>query len=214
MPWTTAVDELRALLSDGPTDRFRFRQRCFGETNGTNLLFKTFEFRRVTNFTTTQGLYKNGVLLALAAVSSDDLATGQFNLATPPIDGDVIEASYYNQWFLDTELANFLTDAMRQLFSGDDYTLMPAGLKPSGLKYAASEAYQKMAQRWREYMSQGYKVEDAPNKAPNSPVDSFIKLSETFRKQALEMRDEFYKRQGRSLQPLFGAVRGNIRSLP
>jgi hypothetical protein len=212
--WTTATDDLRTLLSDGPTDRYYFRKRCFGEVTGLNVRYKTFEFRRVTDFTTSPGVYINGGLLPASGVSADSLLTGEFILVTPPIDGDVVEASYYTQWFLDSELNTFLVDSSRWLLTSDDYSQMNPGLIPAALKYAASEAYLKMAQRWRDYMSSTYKVEDSPKDEASARVDSFVKMSETFRDQALKLRDEFYKRQGQPLQPLFGMALGNVRSLP
>lgn len=214
MSWTTALTELRALLSDGDTDRYYFRKKCLGETNGTNTRYKTLEFRRVTDFTSAQGVYKNNVLLPVSAISTDILATGEFILNTAPVDGDLIEASYYTQWFTEAELDIFLKNSSRWLSSSDTYANLPSGLFPCALKYAASEAYQKMAERWMVKISEGFKLEDAPKEDTKTPVDYFVNLSKLFRGEALKLRDEYYKRQGRSLQPLFGAVRGDVRSIP
>lgn len=214
MSWTTSVSDLRNLLSDGPTDRHRYRKTVFGETNGTNHLFKTFEFRRVTDFTTAGtplGVYKNGILLTSSAISSDYPASGEFTLVTAPADGDRIEASYYIQWFLDSELAEFLTSATNWLgFAGATSNLDP-GLQPSALKYAASEAYLKMSMRWREYLSDMYRVEDMPSLEKDGKAQSFISMGETFKKEARALRDDFYTRQGQSLSPLFNSITGRVR---
>lgn len=216
MTWSTAIADLRTNISDGPTDRYRYRTQVFGQINGTNAVFKTFELRRATDFTVTQGIYKNGNLLALVAVSADNLNTGEFTLVggSIPVDGDILEASFYLQWFLDSELNLFLTNASRWLGLGATYSNMGDGLIPACLKYAESEAYLKLAQRWRDYLSQGYRVEDSPQKDGTSPVDSYIKMSQVYRKQAQDDRDQFYKRQGQPLAPLFGSVLGNIQSMP
>lgn len=216
MPWTTGIAELRVQLSDGPTDRYFFRKRCFGEVNGTNARFKTFEFRRITDFTLSAGVYIDGVLLGTPSITSDNPLTGEFVIQNSaiPLDGSIVEASYYSQWYLDSELGDFLMNASRWLLSSDDYTTVQGGLIPVALSYASSEAYKKMAQRWRTYMSDMYKVEDAPKQEADGKVDSFLKMAEHFRKEALAMRDEFYKRQGRSLQPLFGSALGRIRNMP
>jgi hypothetical protein len=214
MSWITAKADIRIHLNDGPTDRYHFRKRCFGELNSVNTRFKTFEFRRITDLTKTQGVFINGVLQPLSAVSEDSVITGEFILTTPPQDGDIVEASYYTQWFLDAELENFLSQASRWLMSTADYTQVGPGLVPSALEYASHLAYKKMAQRWRDYMSSVYKVEDAPKDEASGRVDSFIKMADTAREEALKLRDEFYKRQGQPLQPLFGTVVGNVRSMP
>lgn len=217
--WTTAVSDLRTLLSDGPNDRYNSRKRCFGEINGTNTLFRTFEFRRVTDFThaiAPFGIYINGIRQATNLIITDYVDTGEFVLdnSIAPIDGSIVEASYYIQWFLDTELQDFLATASNWLSSTIDYTQTANGLWPTALKYAAAESYLKMAQRWRVWLSEQYRVEDEPKKPGTGPVDSFIKMAEIFREEALKGRDEFYTRQGRNLQPLFGSVIGNVRRMP
>jgi len=214
MSWDTGVSDLRTLLSDGPEDRYNYRKRCFGEINGLNTRFKTFEFRRVTDFTLDQGVFIDGEAVSASDVTSDDVKTGEFVLVNPPEDGSVVEASYYSQWFLDSELDQFLQVAGLWLNSSNDYAQTAGGLIPAALKYAASEAYLKQAQRWRSFLSQGFKVEDAPNKDGTGPVDSFIKMAETFREEAVKSRDEYFTRQGRNLQPLFGTVVGRVRRMP
>lgn len=218
--WITAVFDLRTLLSDGPEDRYNSRKRCFGEVNGTNNTFRTFEFRRITDFTTATtplGVYINGTRLSESDISTDYLNTGEFVIGASgsiPVDGDVVEASYFNQWFLDSELQDFLKVASNWLTSSDDYTQIVGGLTPSALKYAASEAYLKLAIRWRTFLSEQYRVEDEPKKPGTGPADEFIKMADTFREEALKSRDEFYTRQGQALQPLFGSVLGNVRRMP
>lgn len=212
MSWATPTIDLRRLLSDGATDRYRYRKRVFGEINGTNTTFKTFEFRRVTDFTAAAaplGVYVNGVRLLPVGITTDYLATGEFVLATAPIDGDVVEASYYVQWFIDAELDDFIVKATNWLGLGSTPANVPDGLVPSAMKFAAAEAYLKQAMRWREALSEGYRVEDAP-KDGLTPADEFIKMSEIFRKEATQNRDEYYRRQGQPLQPLWGVVSGRV----
>jgi hypothetical protein len=219
MSWSTAVSDLRTLLSDGPTDRYSSRKRCFGEINGTNQTFKTFEFRRITDFTTAsapQGVYVSGTLVPASGIQADYVSTGEFTFTTSyiPVDGQLVEASYYSQWFLDNELQTFLATASNWLISNSDWTVIAPGLWPCALKYAAAEAYLKMSIRWRTFLSEMYRVEDEPHKPGMAPADDYAKMSETFREQALKARDEFYTRQGRSLQPLFSSVIGNAPKMP
>lgn len=214
MSWTTSTPELRTLLSDGPTDRLRFRKAVIGEIDGVNTLFKTFEFRRVTNFTTATGflgVFKNGTNLTLSGIATDDPPTGIFTVNVAPVRGDVLEAVYYAQWFTDTELGEFMTDAMRWLGFGSDITTLEDGLRPAALQFGAHLAYMKMAIRWREYYSEVFRTEDSPQKAASNPTNEFLALAKSFGVSAQNLRDQFYTRQGQSLAPLTGFALGNVR---
>jgi hypothetical protein len=228
--YQTGISDLRVLLSDQGDDRYIYRHRCFGPVNGTNIQFKTFFRRRVTNFTAAltggEGVYVDNVQVLEANIVSDDVETGELFFASGtgtspalsggfiPQDGSVVEASYYYQWFDDNELDTFLQQASRWLQSNNDYTTTNPGLIEALIKYAASQCYTKMAQRWRQYMSQDYRVEDAPKDSPTYNTNEFLELAKYFRAEALATRTEFYEtRQGRALQPLFGSIRGRVRSL-
>lgn len=213
--WLTSSDDLRRLLSDGPTDRIAARKSLVGELNSVNTLFKTFEFRRITDFTASTsplGLFLNGVLLANADVASDDVATGFFSLVVAPSDGDRLEANYYYQWFLDTEIADFILKAVNWLGILDP-TDLQFGLQDCALHHAAAQAYLKQASRWRLSMSSDYRMEDTPDPKQKTPTDEYRALSSDMMKQATALRDQFYTRQGRSLQPLFGAALGRARDI-
>ena len=208
MAWTTANTELRALLNDGPTDKPRFRKTCLGILNGTNPSFKTFEPRRITDLSTASGSFGVFVNGAAVTVSSDAPEFGEFVLAAAPDNTDTLEASYYVQWFNDDELNSFLTSSAEWL--GLIITInIEEGLRPAAKKYAAAEAYQKLAIRWSQLESAQFKMADSDPK--NSPVNEYMNMADKFRKDATASRDEFYKRQGRSLQPLFGTVVGRFR---
>lgn len=212
MTWLTAVADIRTLLSDGATDRYRYRTKCFGEVNGTNKLFKTFEFRRITNFTTASaplGVYVNGVAVTATA---DYIDQGEFSLTAAPADGTVVEASFYVQWFTDAELSTFLRVATEWLGLGIDSTLVPSGLQPAAMQYAAGQSYVKMAMRWRERLSQMYRVEDMPDEKQSAVVADFMKMADSFETKARELRNDYYTRQGQNLQPLFATMRGCVRS--
>lgn len=219
--YQTGIPDLQVLLSDQANDKYNYQQRCFGQVDGVNITFKTFYRRRSTNFTTglSGGVYFDSVLIPFADIATDNQETGEFTLTTPPSPtgalGGIIEASYFNQWFDLSEIDTFLQVASRWISSSNDYTNTPQGVVDALLKYAAAEGYLKMAMRWRTYMSQEYKVEDSPKDSPTYNTDSFVKMSEAFREEALRSRTEYYQtRQGRALQPLFGRITGRIRNLP
>lgn len=214
MSWSTAESELRTLLSDNEKDKHRYRKRVFGEINGTNVHFKTFEFRRVTDFTTATaplGVWKDGVLLTSADIAGDYLDTCDFSLVTAPLDGSVLEASYFIQWFKDTELQQFLTTATQWLRLGSDYSQLGDGLRPAALKYAAAEAYQKLSLRWAEHLSETFLLNDAPDKDKRMQiVEAYRKSSLDLRKEAETVRDDFYSRSGQQKQPLFASIGGAV----
>jgi len=213
--WTTALADLRTQLSDGPTDKLRYWKRVFGDLNGVNTRFKTFEFRRITNFTSgsidpTLGVYLNRVRLSSAAISSDVPSVGVFDLAVAPADGDVLEASYYIQWFTDAELQSFVDAAALWLDAGTVSQIVD-GLKSSALRYALYQAYAKLALRWSEALADTYRLQDNPDKDKFKFVDEYQKQSQQYYKEAKDSRDDFYTRRGRAKQPLFGSVVGRVK---
>lgn len=219
MAWTTALTDLRTLLSDGATDKLRYRKRMLNPINGTNTRFKTFEFRRLTNFKTEAslilGVFKNSLRLSeVTDISADFPEVGEVALATAPVDGDVLEASYYAQWFTDTELTGFLRSAAEWLQVGTDANSVPPGLQPAGKYYAAQEAYHKMASRWAELQSETFRLEDAPAGETKTPVEYYRMLALDAQKKSTQLRDDFYSRSGQQLAPLFGVVAGNVPRIP
>lgn len=221
MSWTTAASDLRTSLSDNSKDKHCYRKSVFGELNGTNTRFKTLEFRRINNFAETDnlaptytapplGVWKNGVLLVTADIASDNPETGDFILASAPADGDTLEASYYAQWFNDDEIAQFLRLSCNWLALGDDFSQISQGLRPAALKYAAAEAYQKLASRWSQMLSEQYLRQDAQEKGRFAIVDAWMKAAETNRKEAYKSRDDFYSRSGQSNIPYASSIQGRV----
>lgn len=213
MSWTTALVDLRNLLSDGPMDKYRYRKKVFGQIDGVNTRFKTFEFRRITDFKQDlkpQGVWLNGSILNSTDISVDTLQTGDFELSVAPADGSILEASYYIQWFLDSEITIFITTASQWLAVGSDFTTIQEGLRPAALKYAAAEAYQKLALRWSEQSSEGFLLDDAPDEKRMNIVNQYLNASTTLRKDAEAIRDDFYSRSGQQKQPSFGMLMGNV----
>jgi len=210
MSWTTALNDLKVTLSDAATDKLRWGKSVLDQPNGTRTKFKTFEFRRVTNFTTSaapEGVYVNDTL---AAVAADFPEYGQFQLAVAPAEGARIEATYYVKFFTDIELIVFLAGASKWLGVGEDYTLVAPGLQPSAIKYASADAYQKLALRFAEHLSETFRFQDSQDPKRGSIVDQYRQFASDYRKEATTLRDQFYTRQGQSLQPLFSSISGSV----
>lgn len=211
MTWSNASSELRTLLSDGPTDKLRHLKFAIGIINGANKNFKTFEYRRITNLKTEAsaflGVFVNNTKVTL---SSDDPSTGDFVLTAAPADGYDVLCSYYYQWFLDSELDTFLQNGADWLGLGTTLQV-PPGLHAAVMKYAAHDAFQKLSLRFSESLSAVYRTEDAPDQSLESMVGTYKKLADNLYDEAVKLRDDYYKRQGRALQPLWGFVRGTVR---
>lgn len=213
MSWTNAVYVLRQKINDGPTDKLRALKKCFGNVDGVNASFKTFEFRRITDFTQPEypeGVYIDGAVQPASGVIQDFSDTGFFKMYVAPSANQIVEATYYIQWFLDQELDAFLKTSYNWLLSSDNYPECPDGLKPCVLSYAAGEAYQKLALKYSESQAEVYQAQGAPAEDASTPAQMYSALSKMFFKEATTRRDEFYTRQGRPLQPLRGYNKGNV----
>lgn len=212
MSWLTAVTDFRTNANDGPTDKLRHRKRVFGVQDSVNLVFKTLEFRRITDLsapTGVLGVYVNNVL---ATVTADDISVGQFSLQNAPDDGDELVATYYVQFFLDTEITLFLNLATQWLGFGDDYLNVGIGFRPAAIQYAMYEGFSKLAMKWHENLSTTFRLEDAPNKENIEYLNWMNATADSALKRATELRDNNYTRQGQSKAPLFGVAGGRVRN--
>ena len=220
MPWTLPADaqsDLRALVSDGPTDKLRYRQRMIGDVNAVNTRFKSFEFRRLTDFFTeanlSLGVFVNGIRQTQGTlVTADFPEIGEVILSAAPSNTSRVEATFYIQWFKDSELAVFLKNATQWLGLGEDVTKVEPGLQPAALYYAAQEAMHKMAVRWAERLSETYKMEDQI-RGETTPVDDFRRLAKDYKEKSETLRKNFYQRNDQAMAPLFGVAPGQVCSV-
>lgn len=217
--WTTAVTDLRNYISDGPTDKLAWRKQVVGDANGTDLVFKTYEYRRITDFTTAAaplGVYLNGTLIDnVTGIAADDLATGTFTLTAAPSNTDRLEAAYYYQFFLDPELVIFLTQASQWIgVSGSDYTMVSELLRPAALDFGAAKAYQKAATLLATQFANVYSITNIPSDESYKIIDSYIKASESYMKSAEAARSGVYTRQDQAKAPLFVNIGGVVRDVP
>lgn len=216
MGWLTAESDSRLKLNDQPNDKLRAFKRVLGQIDGSNRRFKTFEFRRVTNFTTATaplGIYIDQQLIMPSEISLDDVTSGYFILATPPANGSVVEATYYCQNFLDSEIQSFLRLSCQWLGLGDDYSQIPGGLQPAAIQYVSAEGYQKLASRFSEHLSETYRLEDMPDVQRQALIAEYKEAAAQAREQAEHLRNEYYTRQGQHLAPLFGINAGMVQNV-
>lgn len=213
MTWaqSDAISDVRKILSDGPTDKLRYRKQVLDIQNSSNVTFKTFEMRRITTFVGAVapfGVYVNNTLVT---VSSDNLATGEFVLAVAPANGDQVQATYYVQWFLDEEITQFLVSSAQWIGVADDYTAIGSDLRPAAKEYAASQAYQKLAAKFAENLAETFQLYDAPDEKRFNPITAYMNISKVKMELAFRLRDDVYKnRKGRALAPISVSIAGRV----
>lgn len=218
MSWSSAITDVRTLISDGATDKLRYRKEIFGNIDGSNVTFKTFEMRRITNFTTAAGTTLGVFDVTTATkltVTSDDVESGELVVSSAPPAGDSIRATYYVQWFNDAEIIQFLATASEWIQGTDDYTTIANNLQPAAKHFAAGSAYQKLSLRFAQNLAEQFQLYDAPDQKRFDPISVYDKLAKGMFKLAFELRDDTYKnRQGQALAPLFGTVKGRMKDVP
>lgn len=216
--WASPVSDLRTLLSDGLQDKRAHQKKLVGYCDGINKIFKTVETRYVP---LSVKVYKvTGSTITLLTIATDytedDPVAGDILMVTAPIANAVIKASYYWRHFIDSELNFFLINAAQKLGGFTDPTLIDPDLQPAAIHFAAADAYEKLAVRWMERLSEQYLVEDSPGVGDGKPMpkpEDFAKLADFMMKRALTLRDDFYKRQGRRFAPSVGIAIGNAREI-
>ncbi len=212
MAWTTAISDLRLQISDGPKDKLAMQKALVGVVNGTNKIFKTFDFRVLTNFVGAAapfGVYVND---ALATVDSHDLESGFIVLNAAPIAGDNVHANYYHQWFNDTQLEQFLLSANLFLNKGIFYSNLEEGLRVIALEYAKYLAYNELAVRTARTLADTFRFEDSSGK-DRSAEPNFHRMATSCYDKALEMRKEYYSGAGRQHIPSFVLSKGNVKDV-
>jgi len=193
MAWTgvDARDQLRRLISDGPTDRRAFQKKIFGAVDGANSAYKAFETRLVSG---TVVVYVDGVSVAVA---EDDLIAGEFSILPAPIAGATVRASYYWQYFLDAELDQFIEYGALKCglsipVSDTIVTIVTDSLRPPVVHYAASDAFEKMAIRTTLSNLEQYALEDIRVADTENLKAHYMAMAIKMRDEARQMRDDVY----------------------
>ena len=213
MAWTDAIEDLRNLVNDGPTDHERWRKQCVGQVDGVNVAFKTWEKRRVTDFTAptaTLGVFVDSLGVTAA---TDDTELGQFSLSVAPSAGSYVEATYYYQWFTNDNLDEFLISASNWLNLGDTYANIQTGLRPAALHYAGQSAMHKQAQYFAENVSDVYLMQEGPKEQKVGVVNHYRQMAEDFRKKAESLRKNFYEGAGQQDSPYNVTINGAVKQI-
>ena len=203
-----ATVDLRRFLSDGPLDRPVKSKQVVGVVDGANKVFFAFDDRLIPGTLRPTVDYTD---VAIGSFAVTDAALGIFTLTTAPTSGQTVRARYYFQYFLDEELDEALELAAGEITESDDITTIASGFKQAALNFAGHFAYQKLAIKWAQRMSQRFLLEEEPlNAEILTRSNMFRDIARDLRSAGLDMRDDFYKRHGRRHAPSYGMIKPNI----
>jgi hypothetical protein len=160
MSWTqiAALETLRVCLGDGHADHFEFKADVTPTPDG---LHRLFFLGRTRVLKETVAVYLSGTRLDDDDVDVDE-SRGTMEVATAPTGA--MQASFHWQWFTDSELTQFLTDATTQLgYTGLTDTAFPVPLRSVALDLASAMAYTRKAAEYAESLQasspDGYSIE-------------------------------------------------------
>lgn len=207
MSYTSAIVELRQLLSDSEFHKKVSKKKLIGAIDGENTSFITYDKRILSD--SFQAFVNN---IAVDSTVEDEVK-GEITLSSAPDKNSRVEASYYWRFWIDDELINFLNkgaEATSQFTSSipdNAYLSIIPGLKTCALMLSASLATRSLIQ----YMinrrhSEEFLLEQDGNddKDFSAMISALQKVADQYWKDGIQMRDDFYKRQGKRNAPAFG----------
>lgn len=149
---SSAVTSLRSLLGDNPGDKYEFKTDVFPTPDGVTTRFFVGQTRLAAG---TLEVYKNGVLIQAVSGSAVNVAKGEFTYETEegPLRRGLLQASFYYQWFTDSDLEAFLTEAAQMLQFDSPSADFAVGLRPTLMSWACYNAYMRKAAEFAETVS-------------------------------------------------------------
>lgn len=214
--WAAPLADLRTFLADTTNDNLVKDQKLFGETNGQNRTFFTFEDRLVASgnqsvcgtpirvFCNAGGGYTE---IAASGVLVTDSLRGELQLMYVPSGSVSLKASYHYQQFLDAELNVYLQQAANQV-TADTASNIALGLQASALHIAASFAYKRLAQRWQQRKSEQFLLQDEPARTEAADrIEFYRKQGQDMMTEGIALRRSYYDMRldtGRS--PAYGVL--------
>ena len=221
MNYDKAIVELRQMIADtDKTKRVTKKAMAQGTSDGENLLFYTWDKRL---FEDSFQLYVDNELQSDGFELSDPIA-GEITFAQAPDKDSEVRASYYFQWWIDDEIKNFLNKGAELTGEVDPnisanhpdaaYLMIQPGLKNASLKFAGHLAMDALVSRFiADKHSAEFLLEQDGNVdvGYTELIKNLQNQANTWFKQAVQLRDDFYQRQGRRNQPAFGIKQVNTK---
>lgn len=212
MSWSDPRGDLRRLLADTDSDHLIKEKKVFGAIDGSNRTFYTFDDRLLASgyqsvCAKPLRLFYDQAEVAASGIHVTDQLRGEFQVMSMPAAGTEVLASYYYQNHLDTELDFYMQQAVLQM-NATSTSNVQDGLQQATLQYAASLAYQRLAERWMRRKSEQWMLHDEPAR---NAADEASKFYQDMAKQALEMalalRKSFYDlRMDQGRQPAYALL--------
>lgn len=214
-PYTAAINELRQMLMDTEFNKASHHKRLIGAVDGTNTLFVTYDKKLVERTVR--------IFVDLDEVPFDivDVIAGEIQLGEAPAINSKVNYSAYWQFWLDTELKNFLNKGAETCgiwndgtVPDDAYLKIYPGLKHAALYFACETALSAQINYLvNRRHSEEFNVEQDGNndEAFSYTIEAMQKSADSYFKKAFTLRDDFFKGQGARFRPSFGIKRGQSK---
>lgn len=204
--YTTAINDLRTLLGDTCYSKRASKKGVVGQIDGVNVDFVTYDKRVIPE---TFQVYLDNSLVQVVAF---DPISGEFVLQTAPLENSKLKSSYYFNWWLDADIVDFLNKGAQacSLFDPScpefSYEEAPPGLRQPMLYFAAHDANRALVQYLlNRRHAEEFLIQQDGNDDENysKMIEALMKQAKEFYTMAMDLRDDYYKRQGRRDKPSF-----------
>jgi len=196
---------IRNLVDDLATSKFIPREDLGKQINGTNKIF-FLEKRNIVASSTN--VISDGVTLTETTNYTVNVAKGMITIApATSAPSASLTVDYYWQRFSDAVLLDFINAGLRFIGYGTDATATendllgtPESLKEAVEHYALHHVYNALATITADLYKAGA---GKKNIDKDGIFKKYQQLAQDNKKGALELRDNYYKRQGRREAPSF-----------
>jgi hypothetical protein len=207
MSYTQAITELRQILADTEFHKKATKKKIIGKIDGNNQTFVTYDKRLLED---TVEVFVNDEAVNFTL---EDSVKGLLTLNEAPVGNVKVTSSYYFTWWIDDEIKNFLnkgaeiTSQWTSTVPDDAYLSIQPGLKTAALFVAASISTRSLIQYLvNRRHSEEFNIEQDGNDDSgfSQMISALQKTADSYWKDGHQMRDDFYKRQGKRSAPAFG----------
>jgi hypothetical protein len=198
------ISSIRYELNDFKTSHFQRFETPIGTVNGTNKTFYVRYFPLAGAVINTDVfLTVDGVLLS--AGYTIDVNSGTLTLTTAPVTSIVV--NYYFYVFTDPEITDWVKDGIEHCgFLYNDLAKVPDGLSPAVKYFALHHGCNAFARKWAEGFNWTFGQETVDKDKISAKYKT---LAETYWKEAIDMRADYYKHFGARDLPAF-----QIKAIP
>lgn len=192
------ISSLRTLANDTITDNFVAEETLKPRADAART-----KFRMANRNIVSGSVYVTyGSNFRVQTGFTMDLVNGIVTFSSPPAIGD-ISIDYNHQWFTDADYTEFLTEGGRNLSVTDPSTIA-VGIAPALLQFGLHYFFNRRATQYaHRYASTGGQA----GQSVQSVTDAFRKLAKAAWDQAMGLRDDYYKNQGKNLKPASATIR-------